>query len=87
MPKIIFNSQYMRDAPPAQLDNNVKYIAGRPRMEPIGKHGLFTDAGGCVPAQGRCLDSCQAISILQANKRNVPTRWPWWIFSSGRGKS
>ena len=35
MPKIIFTSQYMRDAPPAQLENYVKYIATREGVEKI----------------------------------------------------
>jgi len=33
MPKIIFTSQYMRDAPPAQLTNYVKYIGTREGVE------------------------------------------------------
>lgn len=35
MPKIIFTSQYMRDAPPAQLENYVKYIGTREGVEKI----------------------------------------------------
>lgn len=33
MPKIIFTSQYMRDVPPAQLQNYVKYIGTRDGVE------------------------------------------------------
>lgn len=29
MPKIIFTSRYLRDAPPAQLENYVRYISTR----------------------------------------------------------
>ncbi|WP_129723826.1 MobP3 family relaxase [Xylanivirga thermophila] len=35
MPKIIFTSQYMRNAPPAQLENYVKYIGTREGVEKI----------------------------------------------------
>lgn len=35
MPKIIFTSHYMRDAPPAQLTNYVKYIGTREGVEKI----------------------------------------------------
>jgi TPR repeat protein len=35
MPKIIFTSQYMRDVPPAQLENYVKYIGTREGVEKI----------------------------------------------------
>ncbi len=35
MPKIIFTSRYMRDAPPAQLENYVKYIGTREGVEKI----------------------------------------------------
>ena len=58
MPKLIFTSHYLRDAPSAQLENYVRYIgtrenyvdyiANRPRVERIGEHGLFTDAGKAV---------------------------------------
>lgn len=33
MPKIIFTSRYMRDAPPAQLENYVRYISTREGVE------------------------------------------------------
>ena len=48
-------------------ENYVDYIAGRPRVERIGEHGLYrcrryggagAGAGGCVPPQRCCLDSC-----------------------------
>lgn len=35
MPKIIFTSRYMRDAPPAQLENYVRYISTREGVEKI----------------------------------------------------
>ena len=35
MPKIIFTSRYMKDAPAAQLANYVKYIAIREGVEKI----------------------------------------------------
>lgn len=35
MPKIIFASYYMRDAPPAQLANYVKYIGTREGVEKV----------------------------------------------------
>lgn len=49
MPKIIFTSQYMWDAPPAQLENYVKYIGTREGVEKIDEsrrmpHGLDTTA-------------------------------------------
>lgn len=40
MPKIIFTSQYMRDAPPAQLINYVKYIGTREGVEKIDESKL-----------------------------------------------
>ncbi len=40
MPKIIFTSQYMRDAPPAQLQNYVKYIGTRDGVEKIDESKL-----------------------------------------------
>ena len=33
MPKIIFTSRYLRDAPPKQLGNYVKYIGTRESVE------------------------------------------------------
>lgn len=44
MPKIIFNSQYMRDAPPAQLENYVKYIGTREGVEKIDESKLLLQA-------------------------------------------
>lgn len=41
MPKIIFTSQYMRDAPPAQLENYVKYIGTREGVEKIDESKLL----------------------------------------------
>lgn len=35
MPKIIFTSRYMRDAPPAQLENYVRYISTREGVEKV----------------------------------------------------
>ncbi len=40
MPKIIFTSQYMRDATPAQLENYVKYIETREGVEKIDESKL-----------------------------------------------
>lgn len=44
MPKIIFTSQYMRDAPPAQLQNYVKYIGTRDGVEKIDESKLSLPA-------------------------------------------
>ncbi|WP_411677858.1 MobP3 family relaxase [Caproicibacter sp.] len=44
MPKIIFTSQYTRDAPPAQLENYVKYIGTRDGVEKIDKSKLLLPA-------------------------------------------
>ena len=44
MPKIIFTSQYMRDAPPAQLENYVKYIGTRDGVEKIDESKLLLPA-------------------------------------------
>lgn len=44
MPKIIFTSQYMRDAPPAQLQNYVKYIGTREGVEKIDESKLSLPA-------------------------------------------
>lgn len=44
MPKIIFTSQYMRDAPPAQLENYVKYIGTREGVEKIDESKLLFPA-------------------------------------------
>ena len=33
MPKIIFTSRYLRDAPPEQLENYVRYIGTREGVE------------------------------------------------------
>lgn len=41
MPKIIFTSQYMRDVPPAQLENYVKYIGTREGVEKIDESKLL----------------------------------------------
>ena len=41
MPKIIFTSQYMRDAPPVQLENYVKYIGTREGVEKIDESKLL----------------------------------------------
>ncbi len=35
MPKIIFTSRYLRDAPPAQLKNHVRYISTREGVEKV----------------------------------------------------
>lgn len=40
MPKIIFTSQYMRDDPPAQFENHVKYIGTRDGVEKIDESKL-----------------------------------------------
>lgn len=44
MPKIIFTSQYMRDAPPAQLENYVQYIGTREGVEKIDESKLLLPA-------------------------------------------
>ncbi|MEG2687341.1 MAG: hypothetical protein RR954_09545, partial [Christensenellaceae bacterium] len=44
MPKIIFTSQYMRDAPPAQLQNYVKYIGTRDGVDKIDESKLALPA-------------------------------------------
>ena len=44
MPKIVFTSQYMRDAPPAQLENYVKYIGTREGVEKIDESKLLLPA-------------------------------------------
>ena len=44
MPKLIFTSQYMRDAPPAQLENYVKYIGTRDGVEKIDESKLLLPA-------------------------------------------
>lgn len=44
MSKIIFTSQYMRDAPPAQLENYVKYIGTREGVEKIDESNLLLPA-------------------------------------------
>jgi len=44
MPKIIFTSQYMRDAPPTQLENYVKYIGTRDGVEKIDESKLLLPA-------------------------------------------
>ncbi len=44
MPKIIFTSQYMWDAPPAQLQNYVKYIGTRDGVEKIDESKLALPA-------------------------------------------
>ena len=40
MPKIIFTSRYLRDAPPAQLENYVRYIGTREGVEKIDESKL-----------------------------------------------
>lgn len=40
MPKIIFTSRYLRDAPPAQLENYVRYISTREGVEKIDESKL-----------------------------------------------
>ena len=35
MAKIIFTSRYLRDAPPAQLENYVRYVGTREGVEKI----------------------------------------------------
>lgn len=44
MPKIIFTSQYMKDAPPAHLKNYVKYIGTREGVEKIDTSKQFLPA-------------------------------------------
>ena len=40
MPKIIFTSRYLRDAPPAQLENYVRYVGTREGVEKIDESKL-----------------------------------------------
>ena len=35
MPKIILTSRYLRDAPPAQLENYVRYVSTREGVEKV----------------------------------------------------
>lgn len=44
MPKIIFTSRYMRDAPPAQLENYVRYIGTREGVEKADESKLLLPA-------------------------------------------
>lgn len=44
MPKIIFTSRYMRDAPPAQLENYVRYIGTREGVEKVDESKLLLPA-------------------------------------------
>ena len=44
MPKIIFTSRYLRDAPPAQLENYVRYIGTREGVEKIDASKLLLPA-------------------------------------------
>ena len=44
MAKIIFTSRYLRDAPPAQLENYVRYIGTREGVEKIDESKLLLPA-------------------------------------------
>lgn len=44
MPKIIFTSRYLRDAPPAQLENYVRYIGTREGVEKVDESKLLLPA-------------------------------------------
>lgn len=44
MPKIIFTARYMRDAPPAQLENYVRYIGTREGVEKVDESKLLLPA-------------------------------------------
>ena len=44
MPKIIFTSRYVRDAPPAQLENYVRYIGTREGVEKVDESKLLLPA-------------------------------------------
>ena len=46
MPKIIFTSRYLRDAPPAQLENYVRYIGTREGVEKADESKLLLPATG-----------------------------------------
>ena len=41
MPKIIFTSRYLRDAPPTQLENYVRYIGTREGVEKVDQSKLL----------------------------------------------
>lgn len=41
MPKIIFTSRYLRDAPPTQLENYVRYIGTREGVEKVDESKLM----------------------------------------------
>lgn len=44
MPKIIFTSRYLRDAPPAQLENYVRYVGTREGVEKVDESKLLLPA-------------------------------------------
>ena len=46
MPKLIFTSQYLRDASPAQLENYIRYIGTREGAEKIDESKQFLPATG-----------------------------------------
>lgn len=46
IPKIIFTSRYLRDAPPAQLENYVRYVGTREGVEKIDESKLQLPATG-----------------------------------------
>ena len=46
MPKLIFTSHYLRDAPPEHLENYVRYIGTREGVEKIGESKLSLPATG-----------------------------------------
>lgn len=41
MPKIIFTSRYLRDVPPAQLENHVRFIGTCEGVEKVDESKLF----------------------------------------------
>ena len=77
MPKIIFTSRYLRDAPPEQLGNYVKYIGTREGVEKIDEskgHLPSTAAQKKLIAQLLC-DLPKASAMLEyEDYRLHPTR-------------
>ena len=77
MPKIIFTSRYLRDAPPEQLGNYVKYIGTREGVEKID------ESKGHLPATAAqkkliatlLLNQTNAIDLSSLHQQNaVPPR-------------
>lgn len=74
MPKIIFTSQYMRDDPPAQLENYVKYIGTRDGVEKIDVNKLSLPVTGNQQLITQLLhDIPAAKTMLEYAYRQHPT--------------